>query len=220
MYATSTWLIISAIAAAGTQGGSQIAGGRAAGKASEQAGAAARRAAEAQAELAEYNAAVADVQARDAVARGAIEEAQFRRDLDVLVGAQRAGYAAGNIDVGYGSAVDVQADAAFLGELDALTLRTNAAREAWGYQVEAVDLRRRAVLAREEGVQLEATGRAEASGYRRAGALGAVSTGVGTGASLLQARYGFGQGTRTPGGRREAVITPRGGPYAGRGATA
>lgn len=206
MYLTSTWLIVSALAAAGTQGGSQIAGGRAAGRASDEAGEAARRAGEAQAQLADYNAAVADLQARDAVARGAIEEAQFRRDLNVLVGAQRAGYAAGNIDVGYGSAVDVQADAAFLGELDALTLRTNAAREAWGYQVEAVDLRRRALLARTEGAQLEQAGRAEASGYRRAGALGGVGTGVGTGASLLQARYGFGQGTR--GGGETTTVIP------------
>src|SRR3989304_3955374 len=58
-----------------------------------------------------------------------------------------------------GAAADVQADAAFQGELDALTIRTNAAREAWGYQVQAEDLRTRATIAREEGVMLEAAGR-------------------------------------------------------------
>ncbi|HKA75346.1 MAG TPA: hypothetical protein VKE26_26320 [Xanthobacteraceae bacterium] len=212
-----TGLVVTAL---GVQAASSLYGAHSAAKAAEAQGKAARRAALASAELAEYNAAVADVQARDAVARGAIEEQQFRRDLDVLIGAQRAGYAAGNIDVGYGSAVDVQADAAFLGELDALTIRTNAAREAWGYQVEAVDLRRRAVLARREGVLLEQAGRAEAHGYRVGGALSAAGTIAGGTASLLQARYGFNQGTRRPGGVLERVTTPRGGPYAPRGAYA
>jgi hypothetical protein len=202
------WFIPLIIAATATQAGASIYGGHAAGKAAEQGGRAARRAAEASAELAEYNAAVADIQATDAVARGAIEESKFRRDLDVLVGAQRAGYAASNIDVGYGSAVDVQADAALLGELDALTLRTNAAREAWGYQVEAVDLRRRAALGRREGIQLEQAGRAEAGGYRAAGYVGAAGTIAGAGSSLLLARYGFNQGSRTPKPQFVGDVTP------------
>lgn len=196
--AAMTAMLIMGAASLALGGTSQIVGGRAAGRAAEAQGRAARRAAEASAGLHDYNAAVADVQAADAVARGAIEEQQFRRDLDVLVGAQRAGYAAGNTDVGYGSAVDVQADAAFLGELDALTLRTNAAREAWGYQVEAVDLRRRAELERREGVQLEAAGRAEASGIRTASLLGGAGAIAGGGSQLLLARYGFNQGTRKP----------------------
>jgi hypothetical protein len=80
-----------------------------------------------------------------------------------MVGTQRAGFAAGNIDVGSGSAVDVQADTAFMGELDALQIRTNAAREAWGYSVEADDMRKRAVIARKTGVMVAATGRENAT---------------------------------------------------------
>ncbi len=158
-----------------------------AGQAAKKAGEAERRAAEASADLAEYNAAVADLQATDAVARGAEDESRFRTSVRGLIGAQRAGIAAGNVDVGWGSAVDVQADAAFLGELDALTIRTNAAREAWGYQVQAEDLRKRATIAREEGVMLEAAGR-----ERRTSALvGAAGTVLGGTASLLERRYGF-----------------------------
>jgi hypothetical protein len=82
-----------------------------------------KEAADSQADLADYNAAVAELQAKDAETRGAEEANRFRKSVNVMVGAQRAGFAAGNIDVGFGSAVDVQADAAFLGELDALTIQ-------------------------------------------------------------------------------------------------
>jgi len=159
-----------------------------AGKAATRAGQAQRSAAESQGELADYNAAVAETQAKDAVARGQLEEQRFRGQVRGTIGAQRAGAAADNIDVGFGSAVDVQADAAYLGELDALTIRSNAAREAWGYKVEATDLRKRGQIARKEGIYLEKAGRAQAtSAY-----LGAAGTIVGTGGSLLAAKYGFG----------------------------
>ena len=44
-------------------------------------------------------------------------------------------------NVTQGTPVDVQADAAFLGELDALRIRTNAQRESWGYQADAQNSR-------------------------------------------------------------------------------
>jgi hypothetical protein len=95
----------------------------------------------------------------------------------------------------------VQADAAFLGELDALTVRTNAAREAWGYQVQAEDLRRHAQIARKEGAYAAQTGAVEGAAYREAGnaassasKLNIASTLVGAGSSLLAQRYGFSGG--------------------------
>jgi hypothetical protein len=161
-----------------------------AGDAEQRAGEAERRAAYSQADLAEYNAAVAEIQAKDAQTRGKIEADRFRARTRVFIGEQRAGIAATNVDVGFGSAVDVQADTAFLGELDALTIRTNAAREAWGFRVEATDLRKRAQIAR-----LEGDAAAEAGGIRRsASRWGAAGTILSTGASLLESRYGFGRG--------------------------
>lgn len=121
---------------------------------------------------AEYNAQIADTQAEDALVRGRDEESRFRQELKGLIGSQRAGFAAQNIDVGSGSAVDVQADAAYLGELDALTIRSNAAREAWGYKVQA---------------QGQRTAGSEAS---RAAKFGAASTLLGTGGSLALSAYG------------------------------
>lgn len=164
-------------------------GAKKAGDASTEAGEAQRRAAESLADLSDYNAQVAELQAQDAITRGADEEARFRTSVRGLIGSQRAGFAAGNIDVGSGSAVDVQADAAFLGELDALQIRTNARREAWGYQVEAEDLRRRGEIARKEGVYAERAGRTTAT----AGYWGAGGSILASGASLLKERYGYGR---------------------------
>lgn len=158
-----------------------------AGKQEKKAGEQQRQVAESQAELLDFNAEIADQQAADALVRGAQEEQRFRQGIDGIIGHQRAAAAAGNVDVGFGSSLDVQADAAFLGELDALQIRTNAAREAWGYEVEAFDTRKRAEITRKEGVMLEAAGRQrQTQAY-----LGAIGTGIGGATSLLQMRYGF-----------------------------
>lgn len=167
----------------------QAVGSWRAGNAARRAGEAQRRAAESQAELADFNAEIAELQAADAIARGQEEEQRFRTSIRTAIGAQIAGFAAQNIDVGFGSAVDVQADAAYLGELDAMAIRNNATREAWGFRVEAEDLRRRAEITRREGVMLERAGR-EQQTAARIGTVAQVVMGTG---SLLQQRYGFGQ---------------------------
>lgn len=168
-------------------GAMQVKGHLDAGKAAKKQGEAEQKAAESQADLSEYNAAVADLQAKDATARGEIEANRFRSRTKVLIGEQRAGIAAGNIDVGYGSAVDVQADAAFLGELDALTVRTNAAREAWGFRVDATDQRTRAGIQREEGANAALAGKERQKAERWNAAGSVLNT-----ASALEQRYGFG----------------------------
>lgn len=162
-----------------------------AGQEQKKLGEAQQRAAESEAALLDYNAAIAELQAKDAVERGREEESKFRVGVRGLIGAQRADIGASGTDVGFGSALDVQADAAMLGELDALTIRTNAAREAWGYEVQAVDIRERARITRTEGRQLAAAGREAA----RAAKIGAVGSAFLTGGSLLEARYGFAQRT-------------------------
>jgi hypothetical protein len=177
-----------------------------AGKDAKKAGEAQQTAAESEAQLAEYNADVAELQAKDAVERGAEVESKFRTQVRNMVGAQRAGIAAGNIDVGYGSAVDVQADAAYLGELDALTIRTNAAREAWGYQVEATNLKKRAEIARKTGYYAAQAGKSNASTAYLQGAAN-IATGA---ATLLMNRYGFKNPTTTPGARTSVTLDGRG----------
>lgn len=53
------------------------------------------------------------------------------------IGTQRSVQAANGIDVNSGSAAQLQDDTAMIGELDALTIQNNAAREAYGYRVQA-----------------------------------------------------------------------------------
>jgi hypothetical protein len=158
-----------------------------AGNAAKKAGELQQDSAESQAQLSDYNAAVADVQAKDAEDRGQIDANRFRARTRSVIGEQRVGFAAGNIDVGFGSAVDVQADATFLGELDALTIRTNAAREAWGMKVEGTDLRKRAEIQRKEGANAALAGK-EAKNASNWAVAGTLVSGTG---SLLMAKYGM-----------------------------
>jgi hypothetical protein len=180
---------LSAIALALAAGGTAASavGQYKAGQNQKKAGAAAADVSESQAQVADYNAHVADLQATDAIERGDQAEARFRTQIRGAIGAQRTGFAAGNIDVGFGSAVDVQADAAFLGELDALTIKTNAAREAWGYQVQAYDYRQQAKIDRKAGANQILAGESAADAAK----WNVASTIVGGTTSLLEARYGF-----------------------------
>lgn len=182
---------ISSLVLAGIGLGTQIYGGIRAGRERRRVAEAEQRAAESQAGLLDYNANVAELQATDAIERGREQESRFRAGVKQLIGAQRAEIGASGTDVGFGSAIDVQEDQAFLGELDALTIRTNAAREAWGYKVQAADTRERARITRREGREMARAGR-EA---QRASTIGAIGGGLLTGASLLEARYGFAQRT-------------------------
>lgn len=96
-----------------------------------------------------YNAKVATLQAADAVRRG--EEAVVRNQIKtrVLKGAQRAALAAQGVvlDDG-GSSTDILTDTDVQAAKDEQTIRVNAALEAWGFQVQAVDNRARARMER------------------------------------------------------------------------
>jgi hypothetical protein len=84
------------------------------------------------------NQAVADLMADDARKRGEIAEARQREKTRQILGTQTAKLAAQGTDLS-GSALDILGDTAASGELDALTVRSNAAREAWGHRVKATD---------------------------------------------------------------------------------
>lgn len=89
-----------------------------------------------QQQVAKNNAILAQRNAAAALQAGDVREQAKRRETAGIIGAQRAAYAAHGVDVNVGSPVDVQASTAELGELDALTIRNNAAREAYGYQIQ------------------------------------------------------------------------------------
>lgn len=121
--------------------------------------------------MAEQNAKIQTQAAEDAAGRGAIEANAAKQNAAQVAGSQRAAMAAGGVDVGSGSSLDLLSDTARGGELDALIARNNAARESYGLQVSAADSLARGRMARQQGN------------------MGAVSTILSTGASV----YGMGQ---------------------------
>lgn len=102
-------------------------------------------------DVAEYNAAAAQIAARDAKARG--EEAVFekRREARQIIGAQRAAFAGQGVAIDRGTPLAVTVDTARMGELDAMRLRNNAAREAHGYKVKKKGYEYQAKLAAASG---------------------------------------------------------------------
>ena len=82
---------------------------------------------------------IADRQAEDAIKRGQNEEEEQRRKVAQVKGSQRTAFAARGIDLGSDVVIDTLSDTAMLGELDALTIRNNAAREAYGYRVQGMN---------------------------------------------------------------------------------
>ncbi len=128
--------------------------------------------------IARQNAKLADEQAVDTVRRGKTEEDRRRRLTRQQIGSQRAAFGANNVVSSTGTPLGLLADTAEFGELDALTIRNNAAREAFGFKIDSQNFRRRAKLAGREGTVGAATtligGGTQAFGdYRRNKALGA-----------------------------------------------
>lgn len=110
-----------------------------------------------QAEGLRTNARLSDMQAEDARRRGEADVSTRRTQVRQVAGSQRAALAAQGVDIASGSAADVVADTETQGELDTLTLRNNAWREAWGFKVQANDQRKKAMLAERGAAQAAGT---------------------------------------------------------------
>lgn len=91
-----------------------------------------------QAQVARNNQTQANAMAVDAETRGKADEQRQRTKTSLLMGTQQAALAAQGTDLS-GSSADILGDTAAVGELDALTIRSNAAREAWGYRAKGVE---------------------------------------------------------------------------------
>jgi hypothetical protein len=85
----------------------------------------------------QMNSRLAEIQADDAITRGKTQAEQLGTQTKKMIGAQKAAYAGQGIEIDSGSAMDVQGDTAAMSALDRMTIKNNAAREAWGYKVQA-----------------------------------------------------------------------------------
>lgn len=155
--------------------------------ASVQAGAAASNA--------RINASFANQAADDATKRGAYDADLQRIRTAQNIGTQRTAQAANGGDVNSGSNALVQEDTASLGELDALTIANNAAREAYGYKVQALN-------GNINANQLEANG----DSARQSSILGGVINGVSAGFGASGGSFGsmFSSRTTAPSGLSSA----------------
>jgi len=121
-------------------------------------------------EIAQQNASLAGAQG---AANAAIESQKTRAQ----VGGIKAAQSANNLNINTGSAVDVQSSAAELGELNALTIRSNAAKTAYGFQTQAASATAQANLDKSQASY------DEPAGYLKAGTtlLGSAVQGKQTG---------------------------------------
>lgn len=107
-----------------------------------------KNAADYEAQVQANNAKIAAWQRSDALQRGEVEAQQRMRQTADMLGKQRAALAASGVDLNQGSAQDLLASTAFIGQEDVNTITNNAAREAWGYDVQAQNYRNNASFER------------------------------------------------------------------------
>lgn len=100
------------------------------------------------AEVARKNAALSRLSAQDARTAGSYAESVARMKSGKLGAAQKASFAANGIDVASGSVQDVMASSAAMGELDALAIRYNAEREAYGQDIQTANLEAQAKMSK------------------------------------------------------------------------
>lgn len=90
-----------------------------------------------QAKVAENNAKSAKYAADDAMARGAVAEQQQRDRTRAIMAQQRTAMAANGIDFSTGTGSLLLTDSAGAGEFDAMTVRNNAMKQAYGLKVQS-----------------------------------------------------------------------------------
>lgn len=135
-----------------------------------QQGQAAASASKYNAQVQNMNATLSERRAKDAIERGKTEEQRKRQEVGKIKGAQIAGMAANGVDLSFGSPLDTIVDTAVLGELDALTIRSNAHREAYDHRVDAVNKRAGAALSNSQASSALSGGYLAAAGTVLSGA--------------------------------------------------
>lgn len=122
------------------------------------------------AQVAANNAAIKKQQATMDMQSGEIAAVNQGLKTRAKVAGEKAQQGAAGIDVNTGSAVDVRAGTEELGMLDALTIRSNAAKKAWSDEVDASSLEAQSELDKSAGEQAETAGAIGAAGSLLSGA--------------------------------------------------
>jgi len=141
--------------------------------------------AQSQSQAAAYNAAVmqnnatiatqnATLVGQEGAANTAIQQQKTRAE----VGSTLASQAANGIDINSGSAVDVRSTAAETGQLNAISIRSNAARQAYGYQTQATSDTAQSKLEQQQSGFAQQAGNINATGTLLSGAAQGYQSGL------------------------------------------
>ncbi len=103
-------------------------------------------------QVARNNAKTAEYAAQDALRRGEKDAIDIQRRGAALKSSQRVAMAAKGLDLGYGTADDIQAQTDFFTQSDVSTARTNAANEAWSRRAQKANFEAEA-LSGQPGMQ-------------------------------------------------------------------
>ena len=102
--------------------------------------------AKSQASALQYQAGIADINARmsESAAQSALNQGQQQAGAltlksGQLKSSQRVALAANGVDLGVGNAAEVQASGDIMKEIDKNTIEANAVRSAWGYRTQSVN---------------------------------------------------------------------------------
>lgn len=130
-----------------------------------------RQTAELNNDIADMNAEFAELDAYDAEIEGYSDQARYQSIVDSTLATQRTRLAAGDVELGYGTAGEIEKEDIFIAEINKMEIENQARATALGYKREARDFRLGGFLGR-----LSAEARAEAAKFR--GLTGATQTGL------------------------------------------
>lgn len=141
----------------------------------------------------EQNQRIAARQAQDSIENTQLEAQRRYRELAQTKGAQEAALAANGVDLGFGTALDLQRDTAMIGAEDVAQIykggmeRTRALdTESWNYGAEAKSLRSKA-----NGAVLNGFIGAASSALGGASQISKMKAGMGSGGSFFSGAGGF-----------------------------
>lgn len=107
-----------------------------------------RIALDAQADIADINARIAELGAQSELQRGQQQVAALTLQSGQVKSRQKVALAANGVDIGEGSAAEIQASTDIMKDIDSNTLTANAIRSAWGYRTQAVSMQNEATSLR------------------------------------------------------------------------
>lgn len=128
-----------------------------------------------EAQIAERNAKIGEQGRADAQRRGEREQLNHWRRVAQMAGQQRAQFAAGNLDVNFGTPADVVEDTMLIGMEDSQIIADNTRKEVQGYDIDIANQRDAGAAARSRGKAAKSASRIAAVGTILGGAAQAAN---------------------------------------------